>query len=117
MRVPRVRFTVRRLMASAAIVGIVIGGVLKVPEWLERSREYQRRNWDFSEIRNALPTASIPAGIAPEDLKAYRLYQDRRREWADRMVWKYARASRYPWLPVAPDPPEPKWRPRSPGRD
>jgi hypothetical protein len=117
MRSPREQFTARRMMVAMAIVGIVIGGVLKVPEWLERSREYQLRLMDFSEIRNASLTAAIPDGIAPQDLEAYRLYQHRRWEWADRLAWKYARASRFPWLPIAPDPPEPKWKPRGSGRD
>jgi hypothetical protein len=28
--------------------------------------------------------------------------------WVEKMAEKYLRASRFPWLPVEPDPPEPK---------
>jgi hypothetical protein len=33
---------------------------------------------------------------------------DRRAEYFGRLARKYERAARYPWLPVPPDPPEPK---------
>jgi hypothetical protein len=32
----------------------------------------------------------------------------RRLDYHDSLISKYERAARYPWLPVAPDPPEPK---------
>jgi hypothetical protein len=88
------RFTVRRLMVAVAIIGSALGITIERRE---------RFRWIAVHHRAAVPQ-HIP-GIMPlgmED-KDWRLI-----EWHESMARKYEHAARYPWLPVAPDPPEPR---------
>ena len=96
MRLPRFRFTVRRMMIAVAIVGVTIG-VLAVRRsaFLRRADHYHRVSRSYIALQ--LPT---PPGEFP-DASYWRQII-----WAGKMRAKYERAARYPWLPVAPDPPE-----------
>jgi hypothetical protein len=88
------QFTVRRLMVAVAIIGSALGITI---ERRERSR------WIAAHHRAAVP--KLLPRIKPfgmED-KRWRLL-----EWHGSMARKYEHAARYPWLPVAPDPPEPR---------
>ena len=86
MRLPRPRFTVRRLMVAVAIVATVMapGAILwrRSADLARRGREHDRR----------------AAECASTYLSGYH----------ERLAEKYATAARRPWLPVEPDPPEPK---------
>ena len=87
------RFTVRRLMFAVAIIGSALGITIERRE---------RFRWIAVHHRAAGPQ-HIP-GIKPlgmED-KDWRLI-----EWHESMARKYEHAARYPWLPVALDPPPP----------
>ena len=99
MRLPRVRFTVRRLRITVAIVGLVLAGVIDA----RRRRERFLRIADFHERRSPNGYAGfylVP--LSPTD------------EWHDQMGQKYRRAAARPWLPVAPDPPAPCPEPAAP---
>ncbi len=90
MPFPRVRFTLRRMMIAVAIVAILLG-------LAEMTR---RRRAAFREKSTAIRWSEYVEGHGkrrPEIAEHYR-----------RMAEKYERAARYPWLPVAPDPPEPE---------
>jgi hypothetical protein len=134
MKFPRVRFTVRRLMVLVILAGVGIGGYVL----LRRSAEYRHRteayasDVDFieqqirhdcafieeyqalSELRKKKQTdaPSVEGFRSDEDFIAFylksiegeRRYRDRFRQ----MQRTYERAARYPFLPVAPDPPEPE---------
>ena|SRR5579871_2828155 len=106
MRVPRVRYKVRRLMVAVATVAMILGIVS------ERRRRFQRLaqsyivRTDVSGIANA-----IYWGHGPEEPPEVVFSDGSRMLWFDynrrRMLRrKYEFAARYPWLPVAPDPPE-----------
>ena len=96
MGLPRVRFTVRRMMVAVAAVALMSYGVVL---W-RRASEYRGRA-DSYGIRVIM----VDSGLSPDDLER----KNRRlNEYYESMQRKYDRAARYPWLPVAPDPPEPE---------
>ena len=97
MRLPRVRFTVRRIMAVVAIVGVGFG-VFHWVEWraatFRQLAIHYRKDCDwFYVLRGLAEPQSGTIGRRFAHQKA--------------MAEKYAWAARYPWLPVEPDPPEP----------
>ena len=108
MRLPRFSFrlTVRRLMVAVAIVAVVIGIVTE----LDRRRErYTRLARQHSVVRDELHKFLVvvpPSG-------SLEFFGDRRAiaelvGYHGRLKAKYEEAARHPWLPVEPDPPEPK---------
>jgi hypothetical protein len=126
MRIPRVRFTVRRLMVAVVIAGIVLG----IERLWHRSAEYagiagqharKAIGWDehVSWLDGVAAKHARKAATGTGDSRS----RDRENadKWAavangyrgmkgyhEAMRDKYAHAARYPWLPVAPDPPEPE---------
>jgi hypothetical protein len=115
MRLPRM--TTRRWMIVVAVAALVVGfirlwtlrhlylekaanhasfraHVLRTPE----STAYWENRW--TDQRRGLP-ARYPWPAGPPFVPAMG-------EYHDAMRIKYERAARYPWLPVEPDPPEPK---------
>jgi hypothetical protein len=95
MRLPRLRFTVRRMMVAVAVVGILLGTMtVRRGHSLRLATYHQgqvKRLYDqYGEAENFFGRAS--GGIL----------------WHSELQWKYERAARYPWLPVEPDPPEPE---------
>jgi hypothetical protein len=126
---PRVRFTVRRMMVLVAIAAVLFG----VEAWI---RARQRRLRNIAEFhRGAARTAEAKASKVFRLLENVdpRLSQQGRRDLEDRvaenlypdptspehravrlarfhraLVTKYDRAADDPWLPVAPDPPDPE---------
>ena len=95
MKLPRPRFTVRRLMVVVAIVGIGLGVMI---ERRNRFRKIAARHHaEFQRLISLEPGAHY----GPADLKMLV------HEWHYSMSAKYEDAARYPWLPVRPDRPEP----------
>ena len=112
MKLPRVRITVRGMMIAVALV---VGLVIQAPRWWRISRE----RWDTAErcdraaayiratdqrTRSGLgpgPNAQsgIPPGRPPRSLAPSIIMRLCGR--------KYQRPALLPFLPVAPDPPEP----------
>jgi hypothetical protein len=102
----RMRFTVRRLMVAVAIVAMLLIGVVL---W-RRSEEYRRQAEShdlllWSELPVAVDEAASPGrlggGLTVRGLL-------RRAKYHHDMGRKYWGAAAYPWLTVAPDPPEPE---------
>jgi hypothetical protein len=109
MRLPRVRFTVRRMMVSVAVASSCVAAYLVATrggEFREEAIEYlQREQFRVKAEHYGHRLADL------SDIKVIPGHPDplhRRREYYDQMRKKYERAARYPWLPVAPDPPEPE---------
>jgi hypothetical protein len=88
------RFTVRRLMFAVAIIGSALGITIERRERFRWIAAHHR-----AEVPKHMPRIK-PFGM--ED-KQWRLM-----EWHELMAHKYEHAARYPWLPVAPDRPEPR---------
>jgi hypothetical protein len=90
MKVPQVRFTVRRMLVAVAVVATVLGLLM----WVDRrAREFRDRR-DFHRVR----WSAIDEGFEVEDAPA---------AYHRAMAEKYRRAAERPWLPVEPDPPVP----------
>jgi hypothetical protein len=105
MRMPAVRFTIRRMMVAVAIVGVMLWTTL----WLgTRIRAYRWMAQYHAVHRWTVPMAG-PPGTAPRgvDSRGEVTSADRNR-WHAALEAKYLRAAQYPWLSIEPDPPEPK---------
>jgi hypothetical protein len=90
MRLPRPRFTLRRLMVAVAIIAVAIDSGIVV--------------W-------RMETYAMRADAHARHLNSGRSFLDDSADliqWHERMRLKYEYAARNPWLPVAPDPPKPK---------
>lgn len=119
MRLPR--FRLRLLMVAVAVAGIAMSGV----SMYRRSVAYRTRakqyalwtklhavnisNFEYDRNINNI-NIRINASIAVPDREYEQLIGSYRRKLAHSTALraKYERAARYPFLPVAPDPPPPE---------
>jgi hypothetical protein len=90
MGMPRVRFTIRRLMVAVAIVAIYFGW----SRWMERRSDRFRSLW----IEHLYKFVEISSPKPLDEVQGYYHFK---------MGEKYRAAMNRPWLPVEPDPPEP----------
>lgn len=98
MRMPRL--TTRRLMVAVAIAGVGLGW----HHWMQlrAARLQARANWHFLQWRAICDP--IPA---QEVMKPGWMFPPRA-GYHFRMFMKYSNAADHPWLPMRPDPPEPR---------
>jgi hypothetical protein len=105
VRLPRVRFTVQRMIIAVAIVGTGLGLIER------RLRALARAEHHLSQV--------VSQGWACSRDGSYRFYVDgqgmpatarqvRNSAWHHELYSKYRLAANYPWLPIEPDPPEPE---------
>ena len=102
MRLPPLRFTVKRMMVAVALVGTGLGVAIERRKRFERIADHHRA--EFQRLARRLP--QIGYGDPFDDPILGPVW--RRLEWHEPMRLKYEHAARYPWLPVEPDPPEPE---------
>jgi hypothetical protein len=120
MRIPRLRFTLRRMTLAVAVLALILGGLRIV--WL-RDR-YRRAAASYAATENLqrgfLRFAEGDAE-AEEDLAiafGYKISGEdkeqqateirvmrRKADYLEMMRRKYERAAARPWMPVDPDPP------------
>jgi hypothetical protein len=107
-----VQFTVRRMVVAVALVAIPLGATV----------ELKRRSDHFRRLAEGHRQKAIAGWMASRpDGSRGGFYYDRtgmpipdwerhllRDAWHARLKDKYYQASRRPWFPVPPDPPEPK---------
>jgi hypothetical protein len=117
MRLPRVRFTVRRMMLAVAIVAVVLEGLIVLGRYRyhrDRAARVARTAVALRRMIAKLPPGQkalrtdlddedgSPAVLAtPEACEKFLAH-------LDRVVRKHEYAARHPWLPIEPDPPAPK---------
>ncbi len=99
MTLPRVRFTIRRLMVAVAAVSISLG--------LWRLSADRSAKADYHRHRIACSFAVADGGVVSRDDQG-RIVSPEMSRWHAEMTLKYQRAACFPWLPVLPDPPEPE---------
>jgi hypothetical protein len=113
MRFPRVRFTVWRLMVAVAVFATATwGGQLaargysyrKMSDYHAASKARIESEWSL-EFQWKRALGHFPACRTLE-VQAEDAWKQA--EWHVQMKVKYERAAARPWLPVEPDPPEPK---------
>ena len=123
--IPRLRFTVRRLMLAVASVAIAFGGWgawVRYRAIATLSEGYQRRATYFSAFASYSNSEAFEYdSVAAEKKKTPDPYPNSSLEQLARsgtferkvgdnyraMAKKYQHAARYPWLSVDPDPPPP----------
>jgi hypothetical protein len=115
MRLPRVRFTVRRLMIAVAIVALALGIFAECVRLSRKSASFRTQAEACSGIEETLRMIIAASGPdTPVDVSPGPGMPSRRftamvvAEHQAALKLKYERAARRPWLPVEPDPPEPQ---------
>jgi hypothetical protein len=113
MRWPRVRFTVRRLMVAVAIVALAFGvGTMRWRQLTLRAkadhherieREQGGKQRAIEDLARAANTPELAA-----QMRGDKAVHARIEGYHARLKEKYRQLSARPWLPVAPDPPEPE---------
>jgi hypothetical protein len=109
MRLPRVRFTVGRMMIAVAIVAMVTG----MYDLARRSSIYESKARRYAD-REVLSRDLMVSFANPDRPEVVELCRQEyaanlvRAEYERSLKRKYLQAARRPWLPVAPDPPEPE---------
>lgn len=115
------KFRVRTIMVVVAVVGLGIG----VYQWLvSRTTVFERRvqhaafEHQIALERSAVISIRLASLRSSRDIDAARAQRDHlndelakaqaKEAYYTAIARKYLRAARYPWLPVAPDPPSPK---------
>ena len=103
MEVPRVRFTVRRLMVAVAVVGSMIAFIEL------RKREFTALA-DDHYAKQVVEVACSKGGSIYEKRSGGMATEIERNAdvWHRLLESKYRYAAAHPWLPVAPDPPVPE---------
>jgi hypothetical protein len=91
VKVPRVQFTIRRLMIAVALMALVAGLFAGLERRRLRLLDVARVHADPIRVMTAETDIDRPEW-----------------QWHFAMYAKYSQAARRPWLPLAPDPPEPK---------
>jgi hypothetical protein len=112
----RPRMTTRRGMVAVAVIGLMIGGGVRLKQrrdyFLSLAQSHQKEVASSMARGKALKSRFDPtSGMSNEEIMHLYLDSDRMIDRADHhaaMVRKYERAARYPWLPVEPDPPPPE---------
>ena len=104
MRLPRLRFTVRRMMVAVAAVGVLLG-IAKLA-WLRQV--YQQRAEKHSALIDLFERPAehevIPWFLSRQEFRAY---ARERVNYHVRMVSKYRSAASHPWQTISVDPPLP----------
>jgi hypothetical protein len=110
MRVPRMRFTVRRIMVAAAVVAVL----LAVAPFRQRSATYHRKALEHSRLVGvSRENAQVQLAAWPEHPEVRALMEASAAEFERLAVWhadlaeKYRRAASRPWemMPLDPRPP------------
>lgn len=106
MRLPRVRFTVRGMMVAVAVAALV-GYAIRLNRLSSR---YEGKARKCALTRHLAVSMECGSMIVPSWMQDHRIDDLRSRRIAhyDSLAFKYRHAARYPWLPIAPDPPEPE---------
>jgi hypothetical protein len=98
VRLARVQFTLRRMMAALAVVALIV----RAGKMMLLSATYRQRAAMYeSQLLGATPVRMGPRERQPVPARSAR------HQWTSDMADKYRYAAAYTWLPVEPDPPEP----------
>jgi hypothetical protein len=106
MRVPRLRFTMRRLMVAVALLSLLLGLVARRQRLLRLSTYHAEQSYRTMIVQQSNLPAAVDS-FGGQEPGAY-LFPTPRSEWHTRMSMKYEVAASHPWLPVDPDSPPPE---------
>ncbi len=110
MKLPRVRFTVRRMMVAVVIAsllfGIVAGLLRRRAAFQLLAEKYDRKaSREYFDGQIIVPPSSKFEPATPAEIRRQEIHY-KLGEYYLGLMSKYKRAANRPWLPVAPDPPE-----------
>jgi hypothetical protein len=112
MRVPRVRFTVRRMMVAVAVSGLLLGAEVARRRWAYNRSMAHYHAREEGRMRLLLSGGWITVTDEAGARKKLRIGRNIEREPVQRrliyhalMAARHRRAARRPWLAVTPDPP------------
>jgi hypothetical protein len=95
--------TMRRWMFAVAVVAVIMSGGATLRRWAELAAEYRRAAAFHSVLAKVYRSGSHLGSRVEDPAETSRLVAHQLR-----LAEKYQLAARRPWLPVPPDPPEPK---------
>lgn len=104
MRLPHVRYTVRRMMVVVLIVAIMLATHVTLQR--RRVRFERLSHYHIQSIRIESFCSCAPSEPEESDVLSDKAL--RQALWHLKLSRKYGEAARRPWLPVSPDPPEPE---------
>jgi hypothetical protein len=107
MQMPRVRFRVRSMMVVVAIVALSMWAKFQVEARRTYFSQLVRQYDDQRYVASAFAYSGPGGAIMDERMKADAVRRATASAYYSDLIRKYERAARYPWLPVAPDPPKP----------
>jgi hypothetical protein len=100
------------MMMGVLIAGLVFGGEsMRRRSQAFRSRAAECRQWiavNRAMIGSVAPLPNKSAYEMKQEIERLEGLARQRAEHYQQLEVKYLRAARYPWLPVAPDPPRPE---------
>ena len=116
MKIPRISFTVRRMMVAVAVVALAFA-IVHLWSLRQLYLKMAAQHGGISALRDRTPediafwearlTAQHEGLPASDPWPGGHPLVPSMARYHEAMRLKYERAARYPWLPVAPDPPEP----------
>jgi hypothetical protein len=89
-------------VAAVALLMAIVGEVIRELRLAHRYSKLARAYGLIVDVNRGKRVA-LPGGLIIQSVGSPRLA-----DYYAKMRWKYERASRYPWLPVKPDPPLPE---------
>lgn len=119
MRLPRPRFTIRRLMVVVALAAALLMAAKTCWVWRERRQkaaEYAAEAESWSDDASKVERMMVKPRSGADAASRRRLaelsevatnYREHERSYRE-LAAKYARAAAHPWLPMEPAPPDPK---------
>jgi hypothetical protein len=104
MRLPRLRFTVRRWMIAVAAIAVLIFAYTWGGEMRKRRAYYMSRAQENADVARCFDYGFYPKDD-PTDL-LYQIYKPQHDHFK-RLELRYRRAAARPWISIEPDPPSP----------
>ena len=108
MKMTRVRFTVRSMMVVVAIVALSMWAKFQVEARRTYFSQVVRQYYEKGMVASAFAYSDPGGATMEERMKADAVRRAKASAYYSELIQKYEHAARCPWLPVAPDPPEPK---------
>jgi hypothetical protein len=110
---PRLRFTIRRMMVAVAIMSVASAAAILFWRHLvlsERADYHEMMERVQAERVRGLEELALAASTSEvaDRVRADATIEAKIRDRHARLKGKYRHLARHPWLPVAPDPPEPE---------
>jgi hypothetical protein len=96
------------MMMIVAIIALSLWAKFQIEARRSRFSQLVRQYYDQRMVASAFSYSGPGGAVMERLLKAYEVRRAAASAYYTELIQKYERAARYPWLPVAPDPPKPR---------